>query len=542
MQELFKNWRIVLWLSFVLVSLFAIVFAGIQYGIDFKGGTVFQVQLAEKPSADQLTTITSVIQRRIDSFGLKDSKINSFGGEFVIVQIAETNPAEIEQLELLLKTQGKFEALLDGNVLFSGQEIIQIIRDPTQYGVQQETTGFSWNLPFTLSEQAATRFSRLAFHQCMLVSFSIEQGNQYDCKQTYFFIDRPANSTVVLPLKVFEQDQELFFSSTGTDFSGQSVQEFLKNSNLDFFVVDQNGLTVEQIQEIKKTHNTAIVHPELEQQDKNLLESNGFSLKEISPQENSPWIWTASGARTVISLTPGVANIEPFVQDPKDAKIFYDLFITGRAESFEQAQSRLEEMDILLKTGSLPIPINEISTETISPFLGKEFSQTAVFIGLIALLCVAIVLFARYRRIKIALPIAITGLSEVIIILGFSSFFKINLDLASVAGILTVIGTGVNQQIIITDELLGGEIQSAGSLGMKSKRAFFIVMASASTLISTMLPMIFFGFGLGKLVGFAVTTILGVLIGVLIARPAFTEIAKYVLEQEQNNPEPSKPN
>ncbi len=538
MQKLLKNWRIQLWIAFIIVSIFSIMFVGIQYGIDFKGGTLFQIQLAEKPNQEELQSITSIIQRRIDSFGLKDSKVNAFGDQFVIVQIAETDPKEVENLELLLKTQGKFEATLDGNILFDGSEIIQIIRDPTQYGVQQSgTDSYSWTLPFTLSQAAAERFSRLAFHQCTIISFSPGQGNQYDCKQTYFFIDRPHNAALVMPKSVFDNDSALFFSGSFAEAGpAQTVEDLLKNANIPYFAVEDT-LSEEQLGQIKSSgQEIAVVHPSLDTESKNMLKEAGFPVKEIEPaptEQNIPWTWKATGARTTIALTAGVANLEPFVENVQDARIFSDLFITGGGTSLDNALSRLTEMDILLKTGSLPIPIESISKETVSPLLGREFLDASLFIGLIALFCVMIVLFVRYRRIGIALPIAITGLSEVIIILGFSSFFKINLDLASVAGILTVIGTGVNQQIIITDELLSGEGQSAGSLGVKSKRAFFILMASASTLIATMLPMIFFGFGLGKLVGFAITTILGVLVGVLIARPAFNEVAKYFLEKEQ---------
>ena len=69
------------------------------------------------------------------------------------------------------------------------------------------------------------------------------------------------------------------------------------------------------------------------------------------------------------------------------------------------------------------------------------------------------------------------------------------------------------------------------AFGNRVKRAFFIIFAAAATSLATMLPIIFFGFGLGKLVGFAITTISGVIIGVFITRPAFGEIAKYLLSR-----------
>jgi len=113
--------------------------------------------------------------------------------------------------------------------------------------------------------------------------------------------------------------------------------------------------------------------------------------------------------------------------------------------------------------------------------------------------------------------------------LGFASLINWNLDLAAVAGILAVVGTGVDHQIVITDELMKGEGDAELSFVNRIKNAFFIIMAAASTTIVTMLPIVLFGFGFGKLIGFAITTIVGVLVGVFITRPAFGELAKKVL-------------
>ena len=105
-----------------------------------------------------------------------------------------------------------------------------------------------------------------------------------------------------------------------------------------------------------------------------------------------------------------------------------------------------------------------------------------------------------------------------------------------VAGIIAAVGTGIDTEIIITDELLRGEKgDEAASLLTRVKRALFIVFAAASVSLATMLPIIFFGFGLGKLVGFAITTSMGVLVGVLITRPAFAEMARWALEKKPSD-------
>ena len=66
------------------------------------------------------------------------------------------------------------------------------------------------------------------------------------------------------------------------------------------------------------------------------------------------------------------------------------------------------------------------------------------------------------------------------------------------------------------------------SIASKIKRAFSIVFMSAGTLIFAMLPLLFMGLGILK--GFAITTILGVIIGVFITRPAYAEIVDWLLK------------
>ena len=108
-----------------------------------------------------------------------------------------------------------------------------------------------------------------------------------------------------------------------------------------------------------------------------------------------------------------------------------------------------------------------VKTDNISPVLGKEFVSNAIWMTLLAILAVAIVLVLIYRRLVLAIPILITMLAEVIILLGFAAFVGWNIDLAAIAGILVAVGTGVDDQVVITDETISGE--SRRTVGWKQK-------------------------------------------------------------------------
>ncbi len=541
MKELLKKPKIIFLIAMVLISVLSIAINGIGYGIEFEGGTMFQVQLDEKATPEKMEIITSIISQRLDAFGLKDTKVNSLGDDLIAAQIAETDPQKIEQLESLLKTQARFEATIDGNILFEGSSIKQVFKDASHgYGAYQSSeTQHSWSLPFLLSQQAAESFSKGVFHRCTATGFDPNSGTSYECQDTFFFIDRPLDSVIIIPSAVLAEDNELLFAGNLSENipQGMSFDNLMYNSGLEYIVVSEETFTESQIEQLKEIYSAtkkAVIHPDISSSQRTSLEEIGFRINEVkNDREFIPWIWGASGARQIISITPGIANLDPYVENISNAKIFSSLSITGGAPSMEEANQELKQLQILLETGSLPIGIKSISKETISPLLGKEFLSTTLLIGLASLAMVALVIFVRYRKIKLVLPILLTGLSEIVIIAGIISLLSYRLDLAGVAGILAAVGTGVDDQIVITDELMRGEKMTGGSYFNRIKKAFFIIFAAAATTIVTMLPIIIFGFGFGKLVGFAITTIIGVLVGVFISRPAFSVIAEEILKSEE---------
>ena len=102
---------------------------------------------------------------------------------------------------------------------------------------------------------------------------------------------------------------------------------------------------------------------------------------------------------------------------------------------------------------------------------------------------------------------------------------KWDLDLPSIAGILAAIGTGIDDQIIVLDE--AGQTHSL-SIKQRMKRAFKIILGAYFTSLVALIPLWWAGAGLLK--GFVFTTILGITIGVLVTRPAFTDIIRKIEE------------
>lgn len=221
---------------------------------------------------------------------------------------------------------------------------------------------------------------------------------------------------------------------------------------------------------------------------------------------------------------------------------------------------KAKELYIHLSEGALPVNVKIVGSGQVAAALGSQFKFQMALAGILALLAVGGMIYWRYRNPRIALPMVTTSFSEVIMMLGIWALAGWQLDLASLAGVIVVIGTGVDQLIIITDELTrGGEVESAAAASSERSikeraaaaaekanggtakvvapsskvylarlsRAFTIILGAAATTAVAMLPLLYMGFG--ALTGFALTIIAGVVIGVGVARPAYGRIIGYIL-------------
>ncbi|MFP4401254.1 MAG: hypothetical protein ACLFPQ_05205 [Candidatus Woesearchaeota archaeon] len=213
-----------------------------------------------------------------------------------------------------------------------------------------------------------------------------------------------------------------------------------------------------------------------------------------------------------------------------------DISISGggtgntREEATYDALQNMKRLQTILITGSLPVSLDVVKADNISPVLGEEFIRNVWFIGAFALLAVAVVVFIKYRTFKVVIPMVIIMFSELLLLLGFGALAGWSLDLAAIAGIIIAIGTGVDHQIVISDEILRGEKLSGNfSWAQKMKRAFSIIIVAYLTTVAAMFFLLTAGAGLLR--GFALTTIMGVTIGILVTRPAFAAIIERLFKE-----------
>ncbi|WP_423750777.1 preprotein translocase subunit SecD [Salinirarus marinus] len=195
--------------------------------------------------------------------------------------------------------------------------------------------------------------------------------------------------------------------------------------------------------------------------------------------------------------------------------------------------SEAREVAINLRAGALPAkldlgPGGEGTSSYVSPGQGESFKFDSLITGIISVIAVSIVVFIRYGQVRVAAPMVVTALSEVVVLLGFAAGIGYPLDLSVIAGFIAVIGTGVDDLIIIADEVMAqGDVSSHRVFQSRFRKAFWVIGVAAATTIIAMSPLAVLS--LGDLQGFAIFTILGVLVGVLLTRPAYGDILRSLM-------------
>jgi preprotein translocase subunit SecD len=195
----------------------------------------------------------------------------------------------------------------------------------------------------------------------------------------------------------------------------------------------------------------------------------------------------------------------------------------------DYGKERAMILEIHLRAGALPVDVTIAGSGSVSAALGEHFKTMSIIAGIIALLTVGLVVYYRYREPSIVIPMLLINTSEIIILLGISRYIT-QLDLAAIAGLIAVLGTSIDQLVVITDEVLHeGKVPSPNVYLKRLSRALGIIIVAAATMIIAMLPLAVMD--LSSLRGFAIITILGVVIGVVITRPTYGKIIMAILSK-----------
>jgi len=185
--------------------------------------------------------------------------------------------------------------------------------------------------------------------------------------------------------------------------------------------------------------------------------------------------------------------------------------ITG---NFTMEEAR--DLAIVLRAGALPAPVNILEERTVGPSLGSDSIQQGILATIIGSLLVILFMIVYYRLSGAVADIAL--IINVFLILATLAALHGTLTLPGIAGMLLTVGVAVDANILIferiREELRTGKTARL-ALDTGYNRAFITIIDTHISGIIAAIILMFFG--TGPIKGFAVTTIIGLLVSLFTA-------------------------
>jgi len=179
------------------------------------------------------------------------------------------------------------------------------------------------------------------------------------------------------------------------------------------------------------------------------------------------------------------------------------------------------ELSQLLNAGRIPVPLNPIYEQTISPILGADFIDMSLMAGLIGIILVMLFMIVYYR-----LPGALASLALIFygaVVLAIFKLIPVTLTLAGIGGFVLSIGMAVDANVLIF-ERMKEEFATGRTLGAAIEagfnRAWTAIRDSNVTTAIVCVILIWLGSSIvesAPVTGFAVTLLIGVLVSMFSA-------------------------
>jgi preprotein translocase subunit SecD len=255
-----------------------------------------------------------------------------------------------------------------------------------------------------------------------------------------------------------------------------------------------------------------------------------FSLRneepEFASQAFSDFTRDHVGEYFAITLD-GTVISAPVINEPIPAN--GPIQINGGSSGF--APQEANDLVTVLKFGSLPFPIEEVSSEQISATLGDQFLSQSLFAGALGILLVVAFMLLFYRLPGVVAAFAL--IYYTIVVYAIFRFVPVTLTLAGIAGFVLSVGMAVDANILIFERMkeelrLGKSLPAACEAGFN--RAWNSILDSnVSSLITAT---ILYAIGSSTIRGFALVLIIGVVVSMFSAIVVTRSILRVIVRRE----------
>ena len=165
---------------------------------------------------------------------------------------------------------------------------------------------------------------------------------------------------------------------------------------------------------------------------------------------------------------------------------------------------------MVLRSGSLPIPVAIEEERTIGPALGADSIRHGIQASVASLLAVLVFAVVYYRMSGVYATIAITV--GMIAIIGLMAMSSATLTMPGIAGLVLTVGMAIDGNVLIferiREELRRGKTPRAAIKAGFSRALYPIVDGHITAMITAL---VLYEYGTGPIKGFAVTLALGLI-------------------------------
>ncbi len=503
-MSLFKERRVKFLALAVLVSVMIIwkPWAGLEprargltFGVDTAGGIRGVLLLENYAALGAQDNTISKLQARIDPYSLFGTRFRALGDNYILF---ETTQLDDRTRELLTK-QGRLELYIANELVLTDDDIASF------YTPSSVATGYS-SIPLAYTSAGAKTLETAGEGKLGLPGV--------------IYLDRPSDAIMIFENGILSKLSKLTYDNAAQAFTCTAEDAYTGGEVYYTLLVPAIESSAEDFsQALENLANQAEAKPRVlllgnTEDFTDIIEniSENFeieSIPQLSGESEDKWIKRACG----------IISDFPVAGGPWSSRIVVEA-------SLQDARN----LYAILSNKS-PTELSIVSESEIEARLGTRFGVEIIIAAVIALDVLFMFIYHRYGHLKICLAFVGFTLCELLITLGGASVLGLTLGLPELAGLLLVIGTGINHQLTTTDAVLpGGKLETAGA-GWRVSQTLPLIYASLFVTLAAVAPIAALGFG--ALRGFAAIAITGIILTLLFTRPTYGKVIDAILRSSR---------
>jgi len=511
----------------------------IHLGLDLQGGihVVLRVKLEELDQAsrsDAVDRAMQIIRNRVDGLGVAEPSIFKQGNDRIVVDLPGYTDADRAE-ELIGQTallQFKLMETVDNaNLLL--QKMDSLIAENQAEKSGESESGETTTADSSSSEMAETQDSSKASSDKDVVSELLGEDSTEADTSDLFAFDESNLEEGDYPL-TSRLELALYNSRTGTAWpmyavnksDREKVERWLNLPSIQHLMQEDKYMTMQwawstrsEIRNSREVYYLYLLRRKVQFLGK-FLENISLGRDQMGGFVVN-FSLSGDGASAFARLTG--ANIDKplaIVLDDKvesapmiNSKIRRRGQITmGGSASIDDAR----DMEIVLKAGALPAPVEIIEKNVVGATLGADSITKGFKASLLGLLLVLVFIGIYYRTSGLIADVGL--IFNIFFLLAVMSALHATLTMPGIAGIILTIGMSVDSNILIFERIREELRKNKGikeSIKEGYKRAFVAIFDSHVTTLITAGAL--FLLGSGPIKGFAVTLFYGIVISLYTA-------------------------